>query len=163
MRLSLLRSPAHAADVSDGRPMRYQDRFIPRIDQGEHLFRFWLNAGPADERLDAVDRESLIHNETPYVLTYFPPGTGRRARPLAELSDRVVQVTVLKKAEDSAGLVIRLFEPTGKSRSVTLGLPAFGVRKKVRLGGFEVKTLRFNPRSKNWAETDLMERRLKTR
>ncbi len=160
MRLSLLRSPAHAADASDGRPLRYQDRFIPRIDQGEHLFRFWLNAGPADERLDAVDRESLIHNETPYVLPYFPPGTGRRARPLAELSDRVVQITVLKKADDSAGLVIRLFEPTGRRRTTTLSLPFAGAKTKVALAPFEIKTLVFSPRTGTFVETDLLERPL---
>ncbi len=161
MRLSLLRSPAHACDAAEGRPLRYRDRFIARIDQGEHVFRFWLNAGPAGERLDAVDRESLARNEAPYVLSYFPPGTGRRARPLAVLSGGSVQATVFKKAEDSADLVIRLFEPTGRPRTTTLTLPFAGARTRIALGPFEIKTLVFSPRTRRFRETDLLERPLR--
>ena len=161
MRLSLLRSPAHACDEAEGRPLRYRDRFIPRIDQGEHVFRFWLNAGPLEERLDAVEREALVRNEAPSVLSYFPPGTGRRARPLAVLSDDVVLATVFKKAEDSAGLVIRLFEPTGRKRTTILTLPFAGARTKVVLGPFEIKTLVFSPRTGRFKETDLLERPLR--
>jgi alpha-mannosidase len=161
MRLSLLRSPAHACDEAEGRPLRYRDRFIPRIDQGEHVFRFWLNAGPAAARLDAVEREALVRNEAPFVLSYFPPGKGRRARPLAALSGGVVLATVFKKAEDSDGLVIRLFEPTGRRRTTTLTLPFAGARAKVVLGPFEIKTLLFSRRTGRFKETDLLERPLR--
>ena len=160
MRLSLLRSPAHACDEAEGRPIRYRDRFIPRIDQGEHVFRFWLDAGPAEVRLDAVERDALFRNEAPYALAYFPPGTGRRARPLAVLSDRVVTATVFKRAEDSDRLVIRLFEPTGRKRTTALKLPFAGARTRVVLAPFEIKTLVFSPRTGRFAGTDLLERPL---
>jgi alpha-mannosidase len=160
MRLSLLRSPAHAADPAAGRMPPFQDRFIPRIDQGEHVFRFWLTAGPAAERLDVIDREALARNEAPYALAYFPPGQGKKPRPFAALSDGAVQITVLKKAENSAGLVIRLFEPTGRRRTTTLSLPFAAAQTKIALGPFEIKTLVFNPQTRAFAAVDLLERPL---
>ncbi len=160
LRLSLLRSPAYAADPAEDRPLSYQDRFIPRIDQGEHLFRFWINAGPAEERLNRVDNEALSRNEAPHVLAYFPPGDGPASRPFLTLSDKSVQVTALKKAEDSGALIIRLFEPTGRRRTISLALPFAGLRTRITLRPFEIKTLAFDPATKTFTETDLLERPL---
>ncbi len=75
LRLSLLRSPAYAGHpVANDIPIVAQDRFTPRLDQGERLFRFWINGGAADERLALIDRESLVKNEFPMVLSCSPPG-----------------------------------------------------------------------------------------
>ena len=52
-RPTLLRSPAYSAHPINDRPIVPQDRFLPRIDQGERLFHFWLNAGPVTERLES--------------------------------------------------------------------------------------------------------------
>ena len=159
LRISLLRSPAHAADPGGGTPMLRQDRFIPRIDQGERVFRFWLNAGPEKMRLDAVDREALVRNEKPFVLSYFPPGRGNKSRPFAVLGDPVVQLAAAKKAERGGDLILRLFEPTGRPRTTTLALPFAAAEIRVSLGGFEIKTLAFNPRTKKFREVDLLEGR----
>ena len=52
LRPTLLRSPAYAGHPVDAvTPIVRQDRFEPRVDQGDHVFQFWLNAGPATERL----------------------------------------------------------------------------------------------------------------
>lgn len=159
LRLSLLRSPAHAADPGGGKPMLRQDRFIPRIDQGERVFRFWLNAGPAEARLDAVDREALVRNEKPYVLPFFPPGRGKKSRPFVVLGDSVVQLAAAKKAERGAELILRLFEPTGRPRTTTVALPFAAAETRVSLKGFEIKTLAFHPRTKKFREVDLLEGR----
>ncbi|NLC55793.1 MAG: alpha-mannosidase, partial [Armatimonadetes bacterium] len=66
LRLTLLRSPAYSGHPIGDRPVVPQDRYTPRIDQGERLFRFWINAGPAAARLAVVDREALAHNEKPF-------------------------------------------------------------------------------------------------
>jgi alpha-mannosidase len=158
LRLSLLRAPAYAADASPEKPLRAGDRFVPRQDQGEHVFRFWVSGGPARERLAAVDREALARNEKPYALSYFPPGTGPKALPAVVLSDEAVQMTAFKKAEDGDDLIIRLHEPTGQPRSTTVSLPWAGAKQEVRLQGFEVKTLRFDHRTGLFIETDLLER-----
>jgi alpha-mannosidase len=158
LRLSLLRAPAYAADAAPERPLRVVDRFVPRQDQGEHVFRFWVSAGPAPERLAAVDREALARNEAPYPLSYFPPGLGPKPQPAIVLGDGAVQMTAFKKAEDGDDLIIRLHEPSGLPRSTTLSLPWAGAAHDVSLRGFEVKTLRFERHSGRFIETDLLER-----
>lgn len=158
LRLSLLRSPAYAADVPAGKALRVRDRFLPRQDQGEHVFRFWIRGGGLEERLRAIDREALVRNEPAYVLPFFPGGTGRKPGAAAVLGDEAVVLTAFKKAEDNDDLIIRLFEPTGTARETTLTLPWAPAETRVRLRGFEVRTLRFEPGTRRFREVDLLER-----
>ena len=160
LRLSLLRSPAYAADTWEDRIAVAQDRFIPRQDTGERTFRFWLAGGPLARRMETIGREALVHNETPYVLAYFPPGGGKKALPGVVVDGEAVEVTAFKRSEDGNDIVVRLFEPTGKERAAVVKLPAFGAgaKVKVRLKGFELRTLRFNRRARRFVETDLLER-----
>jgi alpha-mannosidase len=157
LRLSLLRSAAHATDPVGEHVPPCQDRFIPRIDQGERVFRFWINAGESVSRLEAIDREALAKNESPTLLPYFPPGTGKRSRPFVVLGDPAVQMTALKKAEDGRDLIIRLFEPTGKPRATSLLLPSLRARTDVSLEGFEIKTLRFDKKTRTFRDVNLLE------
>ncbi|MGZ5423618.1 MAG: glycosyl hydrolase-related protein, partial [Candidatus Aminicenantales bacterium] len=159
LRQSLLRSPAYAADTWEDRLAVARDRFIPRQDTGERSFRFWLRGGPLEGRMEAIDREALAHNETPYVLAYFPPGGGKRADAGVVVDGAAVEVTAFKRSEDGRDVVIRLFEPTGRPRRATVKLPALGARTAVRFKGFEIKTLRYNRRSGRFVETDLLERK----
>jgi alpha-mannosidase len=158
LRLTLLRSPAYAGHPFFDRPIVAQDRYTPRIDQGERLFRFWLNAGPRNQRLDAIDREALIHNEEPFALSFYPSGAGRKPKAGAILGDRVCQISCLKFAEDNDDLIVRVFEPTGRKRSTLLSLPFIGLRTRVDLRPFEVKTLRVNSKSRKIIEADLLEK-----
>ena len=157
LRLTLLHSPAYAALPIFDRPLVPQDRFTPRIDQGERLFHFWLNAGPAGDRLQAVDREAIVKNEKPFALSFFPHGGEARPKPGLLVDDRVVQVTAFKQAEDGRGYIIRLFEPTGQARATTLSLPGLDFSVPVSLNGFEIKTLRLDPAARTVTETDLLE------
>ena len=70
-----------------------QDRYSPRIDQGERLFRFWINGGSSGERLQKIDREALAYNEKPMALSFFPHGGNQVTESFITLSDDVVQVT----------------------------------------------------------------------
>jgi len=159
LRLSLLRSPAYAADTWENKLAVARDRFVPRQDQGERLFRFWVHGGPLEERMERIGREAQVRNERPYALAYGPPGTGRKPKPALVLDGLAVECSALKRSEDGRDVVVRLFEPTGRDRAVTLRLPVFGVKKKIRMRGFEVRTFRFDRRSKRFVETDLLERR----
>ncbi|MFH2002776.1 MAG: glycoside hydrolase family 38 C-terminal domain-containing protein [Planctomycetota bacterium] len=160
IRFSLLRSPAYASLPVANQPLIAQDRFIPHMDQGERLFRFWLNAGPKTERLDSIETEARVKHEKPFALPYFPSGEGHPLKPVMQITDSAVQVTALKKAEKSNHLIIRLFEPTGRPRSFTLTLPFIGLRTKVSLGAFEIKTLRIDTKKGKSMEVDLMENRI---
>ena len=161
LRLSLLRSPAHAGHpVDDVTPIVRQDRFEPRVDQGEHRFRFWLNAGPAAARLRAVDREATAKSEAPMALGVCPRGGGRKARPTVVFSDDAVQLGAMKIAEGGDRLILRLFEPTGEARTVTVTIPPLDLRFDVALGAFEIKTLAVDLKTRTVEETDLLERKV---
>jgi alpha-mannosidase len=165
VRLTLLRSPGYSA--LPGGKMKYtmpNDRYSNRIDQGERKFTFWLNGGPAAERLEAIDREALAHNEKPYTLSYFPSGAGTRVQPLMSLSDDVIQASAFKQADNLVGTagaggqyIVRLFEPTGIAREAVLSIPVLGIDAKVSLGAFEIKTYRVNAASRTIEEETLME------
>lgn len=160
LRLSLLRSPAYAADTGKGWSLISQDRFIPRMDQGERVFRFWVNGGKARERLARVDREASARNEAPLVLCCFPPGKGKNIAPGLILSDKVIQAPAVKMAEEKDWLILRLFEPTGKRRRTQVFIPPLSVEFEVSLNAFEIKSLAVDLRSREVFEVDLMERRL---
>ncbi len=157
VRLTLLRSPAYAAHPIGERAILPDDRFVPRHDQGERSFRFWLEGGARSARLEAVDRQALAHNERPMALSFFPHGGGGKAGPLFFLDDPVVQVTAIKKAEDGEALILRLFEPTGKARQTVLQLPFAGMRIDLSLGAFEIATLRVDWKQKTWQRVNPLE------
>jgi alpha-mannosidase len=159
LRLTLLRSPAYAADTWEDKLAVARDRFIPRQDTGERTFRFWMNGGPLASRSEAIGREALVHNEAPYVLAYFPPGGSKRALPGIVVEGGAVEVAAFKQSEDGRDAVLRLFEPTGTPRRAVVKVPALGLRAAVRLKGFEIKTLRVDRRRKELVETDLLERK----
>ena len=157
LRLSLVRSPAYSA-LTDGKSEFVpQDRFSPRIDQGERLFHFRINAGNATERLSHVDREALVFNEAPMAVSFFPSGQDVPAGELLRLTDDVVQVTAVKKSQQGNILVVRLFEPTGYDRSTRLQIPTLDLDEQVELKGFEIKTLLINMESQHVTEANLLE------
>lgn len=161
LRLSLLRGPIYSS-LTGGNPIAkpIANRYMPHIDQGERIFRFWVSGGAAGERLGAIEREAMAHAEAPFALSFYPQGGGRLPRPLAVLSDKACVATAVKKADDGNYLVVRLFEPTGKPRTTTLRLPAIGAEARVKIGGFELKTIRISPDTGDWSEVNLLEETL---
>jgi len=157
LRLSCLRSPAYAGHpVDDVTPIVRQDRIETRVDRGEHTFRFWLSAGPADERLAMVDREATAHLEAPMALVAFPQGGGAAAVPGVVLSDPVIEMPAMTLSEDGRRVIVRLFEPTGSARQTTLSIPPLGVRVPLAFRPFELKTLAVDLASHIVCETDLL-------
>jgi alpha-mannosidase len=160
LRLSCLRSPAYAGHpVDDVTPVVRQDRVEPRVDQGEHVFRFWLQGGPAAERLTTIDREAAAKHDEPMALNVFPHGGGQRVCPGPTLSDGAVQITAVKMSEDGRSMILRLFEPTGQARTTTLSVPALDVTLDVTLSPFEIRTLAIDLATRTVDVVDLLERR----
>jgi len=158
MRITLLRSPAYAAHPIGDWPTVPDNMFRPRIDQGERLFTFWLNAGPVDERMHAVAREAQIHNEKPMIQWFSPSGRGIRSKPFALLPNRNVQITTIKQAENGKDWIIRLFEPTGKRQRTQLRIAIDKpFQKNLTLNPFEIKTLKVNINRRTVVEATLME------
>jgi len=158
LRISLIRSAAYSGHPILDWPILPQDRYLPRIDQGERLFNFWFNAGKRNERLEKIDRESLACNEKPFALSFFPSGEGKKVQPAAILDDKAIELTTLKQTETGGDFVIRMFEPTGKERSTTLSIPMLKIKKTIKFTKFEIKTLRVNVKTKTIREVGLMEK-----
>ena len=165
-RVTLLRSPGYSAGKSDfsvRKPyIMEQDRFSPFIDQGEHDYKFVIGGGDEKERLESIEREAGAFSEAPMALSFFPTGCEKSLentiKPFASLSDNVITLAVFKKAEKSDDSVIRLFNPTAETRKTTLTLPAIDFKGEFTLGGYEIKTISMNIKTKKVKEVDLMER-----
>ncbi|MBR6051361.1 MAG: alpha-mannosidase [Clostridia bacterium] len=165
-RVTLLRSPGYSAGKSDfsvRKPyIMEQDRFSPFIDQGEHDYKFVIGGGDEKERLELIEREAGAFSEAPMALSFFPTGCEKSLentiKPFASLSDNVITLAVFKKAEKSDDSVIRLFNPTAETRKTTLKLPAIDFKGEFTLGGYEIKTISMNIKTKKVKEVDLMER-----
>ncbi|KAI7260393.1 hypothetical protein KC345_g10079 [Hortaea werneckii] len=157
VRLSLLRSSGYCAHPIGDRPIMAQDRFLPRMDQGERSYTFWLNAGERTERRRLVDREALVHNERPYALSFFPSGDGEKPAPLLVLEDDSIQLSAFKQEEQGENYILRLFEPTGLGGATAISVPSLGIRREVSLNGYEIKTFRLLPASRVLEEAPLCE------
>jgi alpha-mannosidase len=131
------------------------------MDQGVHVFRFWIDAGSIDHALDSVERKALVCNEQPYVLPCFPPSGGDKRRSISfwSLDDDAIVASCAKKAQNDGGLVIRLFEPTGKHRKATLKLGVLDKNFKLEFSPFEIKTLKISKKGVV-TEADLLEKKL---
>jgi alpha-mannosidase len=162
MRFSLLRSPGYSAHTIANRQMMPQDRFSARIDQGERVFRFWINGGDYQNRIDNIEREALIHNEEPFALSCFPSGKGKNTLPLIVIDDDSVVMTAFKIASDGSGYVFRLFESTGRSRSLTVHLPILKTKIVIKINKYEIKSYFINLNDGTLREVDLMENAIPT-
>jgi len=160
LHMSLLRSPAYSALPSAGKLEMPEDRFLPRIDQGERKFTFRVRGGGLEERLQSVGREAAAHNEPPFLLSCYPAGVGKTVQSPVELHDRVIELSAFKQAHSGGQYILRLFEPTGKDRSTEIEIPFLGIRKRLRFRGFEVKTCRLDTERRVLSEVSLSEQDL---
>ena len=142
MRISLLRSPGYSVLQSPANTTLPQDRFSPRIDQGERNFKFWLNAGEYQQRLGNAGREAQWHNEEPFALSLFPSGSGDKLPPAVVTNSGEVELTALKRSEDGKGYIFRFFNPVDAEVSIDLSLEAAGIRQTICFSRYEIKTLK---------------------
>jgi alpha-mannosidase len=158
LRVSMLRSPAYSGMNLFGRPIMKQDRYSPRIDQGERVYRMWLNGSSNEERFAKIEREALARNEQPMALAFFPSGQGElNADAFIELSESSILVTAIKRAEESDAIIIRLFEPSGQAQSCEVRLPIYGIEQTVDFTAFEIKTLSLDVETQILKEVSLIE------
>ena len=118
---------------------------VARMDIGEHLFRFRLNAGPCRERLENVDRESRLLNRPPMSLCCYPRKNGLKAGTAIRLSNPAIRLGALKWSEEGDKLVIRLFETTGNPARCDLFIPSIRSESSWVFKPFEIITLMADP------------------
>lgn len=158
LRLSMLRSPAYSGMNLLGRQIMKQDRYSPRIDQGERVYRMWLNGSSGDERFAGIEREAIARNERPMALSFFPSGQGElNADAFIELSESSILVTAIKRAEETDAIIVRLFEPSGRPERCKVRFPVYGIEQTLDFDAFEIKTLSLDVVTKTLKEVNLIE------
>ena len=120
----------------------------------------WRSGCEIQERLGRVGREAAVHNEQPFLLSFHPSGGGKRVNPLIELQDQVIELAAFKGTHTGGEYILRLFEPTGQHRSTVVHIPAAGIRRRLRLKPFEVKTCRLDAERRILSEVSLTEQEL---
>ncbi|MBQ4322218.1 MAG: alpha-mannosidase [Oscillospiraceae bacterium] len=163
IRMSLLRSAGYTAhpinDPHTGalRDLLPQDRFSPRIDQGERLYVFRLEGGCAETRLASVGKEAALLGEAPMVLSFFPNKEKKIPHfPMCTLTGDSVEMTAFRRAQDGNGWIIRLFESAGRKEKAVLSFPGTGLAYGALLHPFEAKTLRYIPEEHSIKEDNIL-------
>ena len=140
MYLSLLRAPAYSAHPIEDRPLLDTTRFIPRVDQGEHVYTFVLCAGNAAERLERINMEAQQFNEAPYALNVFPSGFGKEPSTFFVLSDPTVLITAKYRDPNSGQLILRLWNPTEVEKTIQVSSAVLGCSVQLTLPAFRFQT-----------------------
>lgn len=159
MRTSLVRGAGYTAHPINDRTILPQDRFSPRIDQGERLYHFVLEGGEEQARLAHLTREAQTVNEPPYALSFFPDGERETVThtPAVLLDGEGVQLSALRQSQDGKAWIARLFDCTGKGSTAKLSLPMCkDAKAEVALKPFEVRTLRIDGATGAIEETNLL-------
>jgi alpha-mannosidase len=159
MRMTILRSPLYAyftdATLEPGKNYEY-------VDQGIQTLVYALLPHAGDWR-DAETVRAAEELNNPLIALVEPLHRGKLG-PLSsflECSPSNVVCTVLKKAEDSDNLIIRLYETSGRNTTATVAFPSLKIRERVRLGHHEIKTLKLS-RGK-LTEVDSLEKKIHDR
>ena len=144
IRVSLLRSAAYTGHPIYDRKIVPQNRFMPRIDQGERLYHFVLQGGVTEERMDNVSREAQMVNEQPYALSFFPAKNDGKNTCGITMDGESIQLTSLHPAEDGNGYIVRLFESGGRNCLAVINAPLCNATAFVRFAPYEIITLRID-------------------
>lgn len=142
--LSLLRSPAYAAHPIEERKLVHEERFIPRIDQGEHRLRFVVCGGNAEERTQSVDFEAQVLNEEPVIFSAFPSGLGVLPKQIIKVSDPSMQLSAMYYDEVKDSYIVRLWNSQNRANRATITLPLWNTEQAIELEAFRFQTYRIN-------------------
>lgn len=159
LRMTVLRSPIYAFHDPRQRIAGVTYRYT---DQGEQTFLYALlpHAGP-DWMAETVREGHSLNN--PLIQTVEGPHDGALggAQSFLEVGPENVVATVLKRAEDSGDLVLRMYETAGKDGVARISCRYLEASASVPIGHHEVKTVKIT----SWAggklqvrDTDMLER-----
>jgi len=161
---NILRSPSYACfGLQNDRDAESLRAWL-RHDQGEHEVRYRIVIGRSfSER--RISRAAQAMNLAPQWIIHHPgPARGRRAsrptdRPFIAVSPANVHVAALKKAERGNGLVVRLWEQSGRKTTAELRLGGISKTVRTTLEAYGLKTLILQRKGKQLLarETNLTE------
>lgn len=156
LRLTLLRSAGYTAHPIDDRIILPQDRFSPRMDQGERVFCFELCGGSAEERIENISREALIFNEPPYALSFFPNGVKKDATPIIMLIGKGADITNIHMDRDG-NPIVRIVNALDHQNDVTLDAPIIQSSVDVCMNAFEALTFKMDMQKRQINQCGILE------
>lgn len=145
LHLSVLRSPGYCAYPTDQSDSFSIDKGRERIDLGRRKLSYRILFAESEELFASIDRKACEYHERPVLQYMHSSGTAPDLLPLVLLSDQSILMTSCRLDEEGKGLLIRLFEPTGKPRSSHIEVPVLGLEGEVSLSGFQLLTLKADP------------------
>ncbi|MGE5673010.1 MAG: alpha-mannosidase [Mycobacterium leprae] len=141
MRLTVLRSPVYAHHDPNKLNPNIQYEYQ---DQGEQTFRWsllphagsWQDAGVVQAAVD-------VNTPLPFVREYAHPGELDNIGSFLTVDGQAI-VSAVKQAEEGDDLVIRLWEPNGRSVNATVNLPLANANFTANLKANQVTTYRIS-------------------
>lgn len=156
--LTLLRSAGYAGGDAGSRSGNYNEmRFYPRMEQGERIFHFRVDAGKADAMVPLLDQKAQAYNEDPYIFMLTPSGNGKKAGSLITISNPSVLVSTFKRAESGEGYTLRLYEGAGEVTSAVVEIPSLSIRKEITMQPFELLTLHLDEKAHTLETADILD------
>ncbi len=144
MRLTLLRTPVHAAHPINDRVLAPHDRMHSHGDMGMRSFRYRLTAA------SEIDAEAESFNMPPYVLSFFPSGMGTKCSNIFEIDNKHIILSTLQRNLDTT--LFRIFNASQETQKAHFSIEE--ISSEVLMDAFEVKT--FVYRDKVLIETDML-------
>ncbi len=162
LRVTLLRSPGYSAGKSDfsvrNPHIMPQDRFSPYIDQGEHDYEFYFNAGDRAKRMLRIEREALCSNEKPMLLSFFPTGSGKGPVKFAEIKTEGATITAMKNGIGDNKYIIRLFNPLESEAEIMVDFPVIDKEFSCNMMSNEFNTFILDTVTGEILRADILER-----
>ncbi len=115
----------------------------PYTDQGEHEFSYKLMPLKENNKFSDIIKLSEEFNTPPtYIIENCHSGSLPQFSCNAYCSADNVILSVIKKAEDDNGIILRLYETDGKMTECTISLPLISLSIDTKFTPHEIKTLR---------------------
>jgi len=153
LRLTLLRSPPYAHHI----PYKINEgEEFEAVDQGLHEYRFLLipyNNGLGKDVI--VGYATTLNTPIVAVPTFAHDGKLPETYSFIKVEPSNICLEVLKKAERSSDVVLRLYETCGRETEATVTIN--GKDLKFTMKPFEIKTILLNPKDYSFKEVNLLE------
>ncbi len=131
IRLSLLRTPVYSAHPIRDRQIAPHNRMHKHIDMGERQFSFRITT------CENVQREAILFNEPPRLLSFFPSGEGKKQEKVVEIDNPRIFLSSIKKENGEYIFTLHNFSP--EEQEATLTLCRADKKIKLRFGKYELK------------------------
>ena len=153
--ITVLRSPVYAHHVpAELNP----DVSYSYIDQGMQRFRYTLLPHSGSWRDARTPLAAALLNQPPIaIFESFHPGVLPPTYSAMEVSPSNVIVSVLKRAEDGYGYILRAYETNGEVVTARVRLFMLDLDIELQFAPYEIKTIKIDPESKQFEEVNLLE------